>query len=284
MKKLGQEPGAYVQRVREGTQRYTQDLLSDNERLRVLVATLEAERTRLQDRARANEDLLRELDVLRGLAASLEREKVRIQEQLLAAHQELDGHRRERELLQHQLAEIERQSRSHSERYVQVEAQNSNLANLYVASYRLQGTLNRREVLEAIEEIVGNLIGCEELAIYEMDARGEALELVSSVGLDHAEHARVPLGVGRLGRAAVTGEPDVASGQDSERAAEARLSACIPLKLDGRVTGALALFRLLPQKPSFEAVDHELFELLATHAATALYCTALQARLSAQPA
>jgi hypothetical protein len=41
------------------------------------------------------------------------------------------------------------------------------------------------------------------------------------------------------------------------------------------VTGAIALFRLLPQKPALEDVDHELFELLATHAATALYCTRL---------
>ena len=49
-----------------------------------------------------------------------------------------------------------------------------------------------------------------------------------------------------------------------------------------RVTGAIAIFRLLPQKTGFEEVDRELFELLATHAATALYCTALHARLGAQ--
>jgi cytochrome c-type biogenesis protein CcmH len=37
-----------------------------------------------------------------------------------------------------------------------------------------------------------------------------------------------------------------------------------------------------PPKSGFEEVDRELFELLATHAATALYCTSLHARLRAQ--
>ena len=45
------------------------------------------------------------------------------------------------------------------------------------------------------------------------------------------------------------------------------------MKLEDRVTGAIALFRLLPQKTALEAVDRELFDLLATHAAMALYCT-----------
>jgi hypothetical protein len=44
------------------------------------------------------------------------------------------------------------------------------------------------------------------------------------------------------------------------------------------VSGAIALFRLLPQKSGIEAVDRELFELLATHAATALHCARLHAR------
>ena len=50
-------------------------------------------------------------------------------------------------------------------------------------------------------------------------------------------------------------------------------------KLDGRPVGAIAIFRLLPQKAGFETVDYELFDLLATHGATALHCSGLQARL-----
>jgi len=43
----------------------------------------------------------------------------------------------------------------------------------------------------------------------------------------------------------------------------------------------VAIFRLLPQKTGLVALDHELFELIATHAARALYCTELQARVGA---
>jgi hypothetical protein len=54
------------------------------------------------------------------------------------------------------------------------------------------------------------------------------------------------------------------------------------LSLDGRVTGAIAIFRLLPQKAGIEDVDRELFGLLATHAAVALYCSALHAKVAGE--
>ena len=38
----------------------------------------------------------------------------------------------------------------------------------------------------------------------------------------------------------------------------------------------IAIHRLLAHKAGLEPLDHELFDLLATHAATALYCTSLQ--------
>jgi hypothetical protein len=43
------------------------------------------------------------------------------------------------------------------------------------------------------------------------------------------------------------------------------------------VTGAIAVYGLLPHKPELEEVDFELFDLLAMHAATALRFTALEA-------
>jgi GAF domain-containing protein len=55
----------------------------------------------------------------------------------------------------------------------------------------------------------------------------------------------------------------------------------VPLKLGDQLVGALALFRLLPQKAGFEPLDRELFELLATHAATALYSSELRAARAA---
>ena len=60
-------------------------------------------------------------------------------------------------------------SRSHGRRepdsspigYVEIEEENNNLANLYVASYQLHSTLDSSEVLKVVLEIVINLIGAE---------------------------------------------------------------------------------------------------------------------------
>ena len=176
------------------------------------------------------------------------------------------------------LTDIQEESRRASERYVEVEQQNTNLANLYVASYQLHGTLDRQRILDAMKEIIINLIGSEELAIWELDAEHEELKLAASFGIDEDAWGAVPLDLnaGIVGLVTVTGERFIA-GQSPLLPAgrEAGLNACIPLKLDDRVIGAIGIFSLLAQKEGLEPVDLEMFDLLATHGATALYCTRL---------
>ena len=43
---------------------------------------------------------------------------------------------------------------------------------------------------------------------------------------------------------------------------------------------AIGIFSLLPQKLGLEPLDYELFDLLATQAAFALYCTGLHAKVA----
>lgn len=171
-------------------------------------------------------------------------------------------------------AEMENRNRDFAERYLEVEQQNTNLANLYVASYQLNGTLDRERVIAAIQEIVINLIGSEELAIWELEEELDALSLAGSFGINAPEWAGVPLGSGVVGMVAHSGERFVISEtlvQPFGR--EEHLTACIPLKLDDKVVGAIGIFRLLQQKQALEPVDFELFDLLGSHAASALYCT-----------
>jgi hypothetical protein len=249
--------GTYVNKVRDTTRRYVHDLLNENTKLRALVASVEAENGQLKE------------------------ERLRLQERVLAAREELDRVKSEEVSLQRKLASIEAEHHRFSNDFETLEQQNSDLSNLYVASYRLHATLDRKEVLTIIQEIVINLIGCEELAVFEVTPDGHALSLAASFGVDPARFQLVALGSGLIGRAVRTGEIYVADPGGRTPAhglpEESDLTTCIPLKLDGRVTGAIALFRLLPQKARLEALDKELFELLATHAATALYCAGLHA-------
>jgi predicted RNase H-like nuclease (RuvC/YqgF family) len=238
-------PDDYVLQVRDNTRRYVQDLLRENERL--------------------NE-----------VTASLERERLDLEKNLLDAQSELDAQANNRSQLQEKVTEIETEHRDFVERYAEIEKQNADLANLYVASYRLHSTLDRQEVVSVIEEIIINLIGSEELAILEQKA-DSTWSAVGAFGVE-AERleqivTEIEAGRGAISKAIAAGECFVASGenQDDLAAPEAGLTACVPLILDGQVTGVIAVFRLLGQKQGLEDIDLQLFDLLASHAATALY-------------
>lgn len=233
-----------------------------------------------EDTQRLLRDVIQENEKLHLLSGSAELENERLQRELLKAAEELERHRREHDELRRQLGEVERETRSFANQFAEIEQRNMNLANLYVASYQLHGTLDRDSVLDSIREIVINLIGCEELAVFELREDGSSLDLVTSFGVDVEAYRHVSLGEHAIGKLAATGDTYIAGamapGDDAPL-----VTACLPLKLDGRVTGAIVLFKLLPHKAQLQELDFELFDLLGTHAATALYCTGLHQRVTA---
>ena len=189
---------------------------------------------------------------------------------------ELDRERKSRLQMEDQIAKIDSERRAYLERYIEVEEQNANVSNLYVATLRLHGSIGRRDVLSAIHEIVINLVGSEELAVFDTSPDGSTLRLCSSFGIDPTPFETVRVGEGAIGRCAASGRIYVTDGPDAVRTdREADLTACVPLVVDGVVTGAVAVFRLLKHKPKLEPIDHELFALLGSHGAVALYCTSL---------
>jgi GAF domain-containing protein len=163
------------------------------------------------------------------------------------------------------------------QRYVEILQQNASLANLYVASHSLHASLERPEVLAAIEQIIVNLVGSEEMGIFEVAGDRRTLRLVASMGIDASAMAQLPLGTGVIGRSTAAGSLWLAVDDPSAARAEHEgdLTACIPLAAGGSVVGAIAIFRLLPQKGGLGQTDRELFELLATHASSALLCSEL---------
>lgn len=280
------EHGAYVRKVQEDTQNFAQDLMGEVERLQIAVATLEAEKQAAAGQARELAETVKANDGLREQTATLGAEVSRLRSQIGALRAEAERHQRLEDALQIQIEGIQAETRRYSSRYAEIEQQNGNLANLYVASYRLHGTLDRNEVVAAIQEILANLVGSEEAALFELNAGRQTLELAASFGADPAECGSIPVGAGIIGEAARTGEIFVADPAHPVAAEglESRLTACVPLRLDSRVTGVIAIFGLLPQKGALEDLDRELFDLLATQAAFALYCTGLHARVAAEVA
>jgi len=256
-------PRGYAQSVFDDTQRYIQKLLDGNDQLRRKLAGLESEKV------------------------ALEKEHLSLREEVVGLRERLARCRQDQSELQDRLHEVESESRGYADEYLQLERRNSNLVNLYVASYGLHGTLDRATILQTIKEIVINLVGSEELAILELGDDGR-FEMADSFGVDE-EHCRALSGkAGLVGKVIATGHPWVdgrSSAPAAERTdAEEHLSACIPLRVDERVFGAIAIFRLLPQKSSgLVDVDHEILDLLAAQAGTALLCSTLYARNTPAP-
>jgi hypothetical protein len=231
----------YVGRVQDEAQRYVREVLDENNRLRVLMAGVRTENLTLND-------------------------------QLSRLREELEQYRRQQLHLHQQLIEVEASTSRYAEQYAAIEQQNSNLANLYVASYQLAGTVDRAAVLQAIQEIVANLIGSEEIGIYGMSETRDFLVLARSFGIDAEALGQVTLGMGTIGNAGASGELYVSPSGLPDRDG---ITACIPLRIENEVIGMIVIFGLLGHKPSLTDVDREMFDLLSVHAATSLYCASL---------
>jgi GAF domain len=183
----------------------------------------------------------------------------------------------ERKVFEQTVGELRAEQQHLLERYVGLEEQNSALTTLYVACQGLHNSLDRAQILLTAREIIANLIGCEEYVLFRVAPDGW-LTREDSFGLDPEVYAKFPPAAGLIGQAVQTGKVCQVNEDGGTEASEleANLTACIPLKRNGAVTGAIALFRLLPQKFEFQNLDHELFRLLETHLAHALHCSELQ--------
>lgn len=201
---------------------------------------------------------------------ALLRQNEKLRAQIVSTAEEL-------ERLRAKLENVEEENHRYAEAHHQIESHNSNLANLYVASYQLHASVDRATVLQTIQEIVINLIGSEEVAIFE---RGNADEfvLISAFGVEAAKLHKFRLGDGPVGRTLAAGETFVNA---HARGGENQLTACVPLKINETIFGGILVFRLLEHKSELAPVDHELLELLAIHASTALYCATLHGKAGA---
>jgi transcriptional regulator with GAF, ATPase, and Fis domain len=233
----------FLQAFKKGAE-FTQDLLKENERLRYRL--LEMENSLASHSAAVGGD----------------------QSHLLTRIKELE---QEKQDILNRIQKVEEENQDFANRYIEIEAENNNLANLYIASYQLHSTLDFKEVLQIIMEIVINLIGAEEFALMLQDEKTGDLRAVACEGLDRDEIPPVRLGSGIIGKALQSGESYFADDMEVYQRDILSPMVCVPLKIKEHVIGVLSIYKLLLQKKKFAQVDYELFTLLAGHAATAIF-------------
>ncbi len=270
--------GAYVERVTRETRDYLAEILKENARLRTLAVKKEIDERVAAAAAERVTELEEDNRGLRDAAAQLDAQAKSLALERQAALAEVGRLTTELARTREQLANAESEHRDFADRFGAIDRKNTNLTYLHVTSHRLHSTLDRREILDAVAETIVNLVGSEDFAVYELDPSRESLDLALGVGAVHEDLRSLPLGVGALGEAAARGEALVAGADDGLMGVPGGRSvmAMVPLKRDGTLVGAIVIFSLLPQKNgTFDEIDFEIFDLLASQAATALYCARL---------
>jgi regulator of replication initiation timing len=240
--KKGQDFLQIVSKAKE----FTEELLKENERLRFKVASLEAGGAKGGSEGRLQELQTRLHELEEKLAEVTARFK-----------------------------KVEEENKEFADRYIEIEEQNNNLANLYVASYQVHSTLDYKEVIRIVQEIVINLIGAEVFHLFMVSEKAAQLELETSEGQTPGRPL-IPVGEGPIGKAAQSGEnyfADTVARREPSPYEEP--IAVIPLKIKDTVIGVISINKLLFQKTAFTTMDYELFTLLAGHAATAIFSARL---------
>jgi len=249
---IKKERDAFIQQFfRKGAQ-LTEELLKENERLRDRATELDTENRRLRAHLASDEairDLLRKIEELEA----------------------------EKQELMNRSVRAEAVKENYGAQYSEVEGELAHFANLYVATAELHAARSVRGVLRALKEMLAQLLGAAAFAVYLASDDGAELVAITSEGVEASEVARRPANKGAIGRSFASGEVIVTPGRGGDALArnltEASIddpAAVVPLQIDGRVIGVIAIFGTLPQKTEFVQIDQELFKLLGAQAAPAL--------------
>jgi hypothetical protein len=213
-------------------------------------------------------ELMRDNEQLRIQNLLLERQKIEAEQQLDESRlgKENEQLKNELEIMNQRIAEMENRSQKFRRRYEDIEQYNMALSNVYIATNRLHSTLDFTAVVRMAEEILWNFVASPSFAIFLFDDKSTDLRLVGGQGID----GRFPSDIlheptGMIAECANNG---VALFVEDVTAAEPL--ACVPLNIEDRTVGVVAVFRLEEHKGGLSDLDKELFELLANQTATAM--------------
>lgn len=172
--------------------------------------------------------------------------------------------------LERELVAADRDREDLTSRLVEAENQLSRLMGLYVATFQLHATLDPSEVQATIAEIAVDLLGAERFILLLRDKESGDCEVALARGLEDE-----PSGLYADGRY-TGGDPlvDAALEDGVLRMGPEKLSnviAAVPLRVQDAIVGALVITKLFDHKAILRAEDRDLLDLLAAHAASALF-------------
>ncbi|HXY06950.1 MAG TPA: GAF domain-containing protein [Terriglobales bacterium] len=146
---------------------------------------------------------------------------------------------------------------------------------LDAARKRLRESVDQADTLEAIREIVGNLLGCEEIGLFTLGHANEPGDsgLLWSFGIDPQEHRTLAAFDRSALERALQGEIHITTvaGDGHGHQGNQPVRAFIPIRRSGRIVAVLVMLKLLPQKLGLDEADLNLVNLLSDEAGRLLF-------------
>lgn len=172
--------------------------------------------------------------------------------------------------LERRLAQLEAENIQLTERALGAEQRLARAAQLYASVSQLHEASDTDEVVTVIKEVVANLVGCEEMGVYDVWPLGPVCTFVDGIGLDADKFGTLPP-TSPIIRSVIASRRTVIPEIPTQEAILGRpVSAIVPLTDGESVCGLVILFQLLRQKPTLESADRDLLEALGAHAGRAL--------------
>lgn len=142
---------------------------------------------------------------------------------------------------------------------------------LEVGRRRLRESVSPADTLEAIRDIVTNLLGCEEMGLFTVEQGSSRLWWSS--GIDPQRHVSLDIFEESILQRVLQGEFHVSQVKFKEHPNHANpaLRVFVPIRLDGRTVAVLVMLKLLPQKLGFDEADIELVNLLSSETGRTLF-------------
>jgi hypothetical protein len=173
-------------------------------------------------------------------------------------------------MIQTQFEGMKKENQDFRSRYDTLEKQNESFMNLFVSSCQIHSSLDEEYILLTMQEIVLHMVGAEVFSIWMVDQATGNMEIIAETDECAQFAGAFPKLENGLIRKLATGQVSYFSGDGQSSKSPEDPLACIPLMMEGKTIGAIVIYKLLTQKSGFTSLDHELLDLLATQAVTAL--------------
>ncbi|HTK56993.1 MAG TPA: GAF domain-containing protein [Gemmatimonadales bacterium] len=180
--------------------------------------------------------------------------------------------------VERRVAELEAANIQLTERALGAEQKLARAAQLFASVSELHSSNDPADVVTVIKEIVANLLGCEEMGVFEVWPLGPVFTYIDGIGIDADKFATLPPSHPLVQQAFTTSQVVVPADPTAESILGRPAAAIVPLRDGATVCGIVVLFTLLRQKPVLEREDAELLDAVATHGGRALINARLRER------